>query len=321
MTKISKMAKDFALLINSSPVFYYGYARYAFMDIVHTLIKNDRNFVLIPNYICQDLIEPISESSLKYVYYEIREDLSINIDDLTSKLNENAKGILVVNYFGMQQNISDLLIVAKKWNICVIEDNSHGLYSRKNGKWLGTFGDVSIFSFRKTLDVLNGAALLINNKYYLESFVYSAPVIVKPPSRVLFKKKMKKILPRSILTPILKYQNNKLTAGNESKIRCKKNDCFYSQDELSQIIVKKLDKAVANSSNRLSDLLRRLGENGNVEILDAYYNPENILSFLPIRFKQAESIINNYYLDRWPDLPSDSSVCDRLKNVYAVYLN
>jgi hypothetical protein len=50
----------------------------------------------------------------------------------------------------------------------LIEDNAHGLFSQDNERrYLGSRGDLGIFSFRKTIALPNGAALVVNNTKFV----------------------------------------------------------------------------------------------------------------------------------------------------------
>ena len=71
---------------------------------------------------------------------------------------------MTVNYFGFPQPFEEIRKFCKENNLNFIEDNAHGFLSCLNGKPLGSFGDVSVVSFRKTLSTFNGAALVINNR-------------------------------------------------------------------------------------------------------------------------------------------------------------
>jgi hypothetical protein len=57
-----------------------------------------------------------------------------------------------------------LMVLKKKHNLYLIEDNAHGLYSKDlSGNPLGSVGDIAIFSFTKSLPTTDGGALVINH--------------------------------------------------------------------------------------------------------------------------------------------------------------
>jgi dTDP-4-amino-4,6-dideoxygalactose transaminase len=62
--------------------------------------------------------------------------------------------------------------IAKRHNLYVIEDNAHGLDAKHDGRFLGTFGDISTFSFDhlKNISCGQGGGIAINNKELLDKF-------------------------------------------------------------------------------------------------------------------------------------------------------
>ncbi|HQB36317.1 MAG TPA: aminotransferase class I/II-fold pyridoxal phosphate-dependent enzyme, partial [Bacteroidales bacterium] len=61
--------------------------------------------------------------------------------------NKSIKAIIVVHLYGMPANMDDIMAVAGKYGIPVIEDAAEALGSKYNGKFLGSFGDFGVFSF------------------------------------------------------------------------------------------------------------------------------------------------------------------------------
>ena len=60
--------------------------------------------------------------------------------------------------------MNEIMKIAKKYNLLVIEDNAHGIFGEYHGKKLGSIGHISTFSFHKTKNVScgEGGALAIN---------------------------------------------------------------------------------------------------------------------------------------------------------------
>ena len=57
------------------------------------------------------------------------------------------KQFLVVHQFGHAAHMSEILKIAKKNNLKVIEDNAESIGGKYKGKILGSIGDVSTLSF------------------------------------------------------------------------------------------------------------------------------------------------------------------------------
>jgi len=76
------------------------------------------------------------------------------------------KAIIVVHLYGMPAKIEEILAVAKKYKIILIEDAAEALGSTYNGQRCGTFGDYGILSFNgnKIITTSGGGALVCKNK-------------------------------------------------------------------------------------------------------------------------------------------------------------
>jgi len=80
------------------------------------------------------------------------------------------KAIIIVHLYGMPAKIVDLIGIAKKYDIPVVEDAAEALGSRYNGKACGTFGDIGILSFNgnKIITTSGGGALVSDNQDYVK---------------------------------------------------------------------------------------------------------------------------------------------------------
>ncbi len=84
------------------------------------------------------------------------------IIDRIDKTGGKPKAIIPVALYGMPYRISDILKVADKYGIPVIEDAAEGFGSRYNGQVLGTFGRYGVLSFNgnKMITTSGGGALI-----------------------------------------------------------------------------------------------------------------------------------------------------------------
>ena len=86
------------------------------------------------------------------------------------------KAILVVHLYGMPAKMKEIMAVAKKYGIIVIEDSAEALGSKINSQKCGTFGDFGILSFNgnKIITTSGGGALICTNQQAKEKAVYLA---------------------------------------------------------------------------------------------------------------------------------------------------
>ena len=147
-------------LLTSDHVRFFSLARYALSEALRVSGVGETDYILIPEYICRDIIAPINVNNAQVVYYSVGEDLTpLEPPEMWPK----AKAVLAVNYFGFPQNLSPFFQYAELTNAVIIEDNAHGLLSKdEKMQWLGMRADIGIFSFRKTFCLSDGAALVLN---------------------------------------------------------------------------------------------------------------------------------------------------------------
>ena len=86
------------------------------------------------------------------------------------KAGRRVKAIIPVHLYGMPANMKDILSIAEKYEIPVIEDAAEALGSRFNGKRAGSFGIMGILSFNgnKIITTSGGGALISDNKDFID---------------------------------------------------------------------------------------------------------------------------------------------------------
>lgn len=94
--------------------------------------------------------------------------LEIGIKDRLSK-GVKPKAIIVAHLYGMPAKMSEIMDIARQYEIPVIEDAAEALGSKYKGKLMGTFGDMGILSFNgnKIITTSGGGALISNNIDYI----------------------------------------------------------------------------------------------------------------------------------------------------------
>ena len=103
------------------------------------------------------------------VFADIKEDnFCLDPKSVEKLINKKTKAILSVNLFGGSADYKEILRIARKYNIRVIEDNAQSPGAKYGGKFAGTIGDVGIFSFNvhKVIQSGEGGVLVTNNKKY-----------------------------------------------------------------------------------------------------------------------------------------------------------
>ena len=92
--------------------------------------------------------------------------LEAAIIDRKAKTGVYPKAIVPVALYGMPYRIDEIMAIADKYGIPVIEDAAEGMGSRFNGQVLGTFGKYGVLSFNgnKMITTSGGGALICRNR-------------------------------------------------------------------------------------------------------------------------------------------------------------
>ena len=136
---------------------YYSLARHALIDALRIAGISSGKRVLLPSYLCRDLLAPLFLLGAEPRWYDITPELTAAAPPADWPI---ADAVLAVNYFGFPQCLKPFAAYAQRTGAIVIEDNAHGYLSRDEaGQLLGCRTGVGIFSLRKSLRIPDGAAL------------------------------------------------------------------------------------------------------------------------------------------------------------------
>ena len=102
--------------------------------------------------------------------------LEERIKDRIAKTGRKPKAIIPVYLYGMPGKIEELLDVASRYDIPVIEDAAEGFGSRYNGQMVGTFGRFGVLSFNgnKMITTSGGGALVCPDEESYNRIMYFA---------------------------------------------------------------------------------------------------------------------------------------------------
>jgi len=125
----------------------------------------DRDEVIVQGNTYIASVMGITLNGATPVFVEPNEYHNIDVNKIEEKITPNTKAILVVHLYGQCSQMSEVMRIASKYNLKVIEDcaQSHG--ATENGKKCGSFGDIGCFSFypSKNLGAFGDAGAITTN--------------------------------------------------------------------------------------------------------------------------------------------------------------
>ena len=98
------------------------------------------------------------------------------IEDRIAKTGKKPKAIVPVALYGMPYRIDEIMAIANKYDIPVVEDAAEGFGSRFDGRVLGTFGKYGVLSFNgnKMITTSGGGALICPDAEVKKEIMYYA---------------------------------------------------------------------------------------------------------------------------------------------------
>ena len=124
--------------------------------------------VILPSYTFCSTADAFVQRGAKLVFVDIRKD-TLNIDEtkIEHAITEKTKAIVCVHYAGVSCEMDEIIKIAKKYNLKVVEDAAQAIFSTYKGRKLGTIGDFGCFSFHETknLSMGEGGGISINTNH------------------------------------------------------------------------------------------------------------------------------------------------------------
>jgi len=107
----------------------------------------------------------------KPLWCDVKLDGNIDENKIEELISPMTKAIVSVDFAGKPVAIQKIQELARKYNLLVIEDASHALGSSVDDKKIGSFADMTIFSFHaiKPITTSEGGAVITDNKQYADA--------------------------------------------------------------------------------------------------------------------------------------------------------
>jgi len=219
--------------------------------ILINLKKNDE--VIMPSYGFVSLANAVVLRGAKPIFVDVDPlTLNISFEDIKKRISKKTKAIYVIHYAGNSCEIEKISILAKKRGAYLIEDAAHAFLAKSNNKFLGTIGDIGVFSFHETKNLVagQGGCISINN-----------PSLLKRVNSILDKGTDRKKYINNFKKKIIKSNNKKFYSwvdiGSEYRASELASALLYSQmlkakkiQKKREVIWNKFNKIIANLKSK-----------------------------------------------------------------------
>lgn len=127
--------------------------------------------VLIPSFTFVATANSVKSIGAKPVFVDILKDnFTMDPDDMKKKITKRTKAIIPVHLYGHVAYMKEIMEIAKKHDLEIIEDASQSLGSKFKGKHSGTFSRLGCFSMyaAKVMTAGEGGAIVTDDKKLFE---------------------------------------------------------------------------------------------------------------------------------------------------------
>jgi dTDP-4-amino-4,6-dideoxygalactose transaminase len=122
--------------------------------------------VIVPSYTFVSTANAAALRGAKPVFVDIRPD-TLNIDErlVEAAVTPRTRAIFPIHYAGVACEMDEIMAIAQRHNLLVVEDAAQGVYAKYKDQWLGTIGHMGCYSFHETKNFScgEGGALVIND--------------------------------------------------------------------------------------------------------------------------------------------------------------
>ena len=138
--------------------------------ILIDIIQGDE--VIMPSYTFVSTANAFVLRGAKVKFIDV-DPSTMNIDDslIEAAITGKTKAIVIVHYAGVSCDMNNVMNIARKHGLFVIEDAAQAMMSTFENRPLGTIGDFGTFSFHETKNYTSGGEgglLIINNTSFFE---------------------------------------------------------------------------------------------------------------------------------------------------------
>lgn len=127
--------------------------------------------VIIPSYTFVSTANAFVLRGAKIIFADSLPDHpNIDASKIEALITEKTKAIVPVHYAGMACEMDEIMALAKKYNLYVVEDAAQAVDSYYKGRALGSIGHLATFSFHETKNIISGEGgmLVVNDSELFE---------------------------------------------------------------------------------------------------------------------------------------------------------
>ena len=164
---VDKFESDFAKLIGTKYAVTTSNGTTALHLALMTLGIRPGDEVIVPGFTFVAPANTVIQTGAKPVYADVdSKTWCLDVNEVKKKITKRTKAVIPVHVYGNICDMDGLIKTAEDNGIYIIEDVAEAIFSKYKGRFAGSFGKLSCFSFQatKTITMGEGGAVLCNDK-------------------------------------------------------------------------------------------------------------------------------------------------------------
>ena len=122
--------------------------------------------VIMPSYTFVSTANAAVLRGATPVFVDVRKD-TLNIDErlIEAAITPRTRAIFPVHYAGVACEMDEIMAIAQRHDLLVVEDAAQGIFAKYKDHFLGTIGHLGCYSFHETKNIScgEGGALVVND--------------------------------------------------------------------------------------------------------------------------------------------------------------
>lgn len=236
--------------------------------------------VICPVYTFFATVTPLLFTGAKPVFCDIDENGNIDPEEIKKKITPKTKGIIITHMWGVPCKMDEIVSIAKKNNLILLEDCSHAHGAKYKGKIVGSFGDLSAWSLQGSKNVSGGEGGILTTDN--EEFYYRALLLGH------YNKRCKQEIPAN--HPFYKYA----ITGMGLKYRA-----HPLAIRIAYEVLKNLDKYLEIKRSFAKKMINELKNLPGISLLPAYFDSDIEPSWYAFLFHYGKEKLENLPVEKF----------------------
>jgi perosamine synthetase len=169
--KVKRFENDFARYVGATHAVAVNSCTAALHLALEAAGIGEGDEVIVPTMTFAATAEVVIYLKAKPILVDCKRDtLNLDVERIDHAISTKTKAIIPVHFGGHPCEMEEILQIARRHGLTVVEDAAHALPARYAGKMIGTVGDISCFSFyaTKTITTGEGGMLATDNEEYAD---------------------------------------------------------------------------------------------------------------------------------------------------------